>query len=112
MQVCSKFVQSSWQYVNSYFFLQVGALVLKKGFIRKKRKGVKLDDRWLGPYTVSQDLGKGFYSLSKGNDVIIKRINGAHVKIYERTHDDDDEGKHLEVLTAPLFLYLFMNKLN
>ncbi len=54
-------------------------------------------------------LGKEFYSLSKGNVVIIKRINGAHVKIYERTHDDDDDERNdLEVLTAPLFLYLFM----
>ncbi len=38
-----------------------------KDFRRKKRKGGKLhvDDRWLGPYQVSKDLGKGFYSLTR-----------------------------------------------
>ena len=42
---------------------QVGAKVLKKDFTRKKRKGGKMDPKWLGPYTITQKLGKGFYKL-------------------------------------------------
>ena len=34
------------------------------------------------PYTIARDLGKGFYSLSDGEDIIVKRISGAHLKIY------------------------------
>jgi hypothetical protein len=56
--------------------------VLKKDFNRKKRKGGKLDDRWLGPYTISKDWGKGFYSLSDGITVVVNRVNGAHLKMY------------------------------
>ena len=69
-------------FINSITYLQIGAEVLKKDFRRQKRKGGKLDHRWLGPYTIAQDLGKGFYSLSDGEDIIVKRICGAHLKIY------------------------------
>ena len=41
----------------------VGALVLKKDFTRKKRKGGKLDSKWLGPFRITKVLGKGLYSL-------------------------------------------------
>lgn len=77
------------RYTLYNLFIQVGSHVLKKDFTRKKRKGGKLDDRWLGPYTISKDLGKGFYSLSDSMSVIVKRVNGAHLKIYEDTHDDN-----------------------
>ncbi|KAL5499988.1 hypothetical protein EMCRGX_G011472 [Ephydatia muelleri] len=66
---------------------QVGALVLRKDFRRKKRKGGKMDDKWLGPLLVSSELGKGFYSLSDldGKSTKVKRINGAHLKPYKRS---------------------------
>ncbi|KAL5515870.1 hypothetical protein EMCRGX_G001111 [Ephydatia muelleri] len=66
---------------------QVGALVLRKDFRRKKRKGGKMDDKWLGPLLVSSELGKGFYSLSDldGKSIKVKRINGAHLKPYKRS---------------------------
>ena len=74
-----------------------------KDFRRKKRKGGKLDVKWLGPYAITSLLGKGFYSLKhEGNgnnhfkyhyrcfctiivhsDVIVKRVNGGHLKIYK-----------------------------
>eukprot|EP00731_Ephydatia_muelleri_P000953 Em0001g953a len=65
---------------------QVGALVLRKDFRRKKRKGGKMDDKWLG-LLVSSELGKGFYSLSDldGKSIKVKRINGAHLKPYKRS---------------------------
>ena len=55
-----KYVSVCCYYMIIIFLYQVGALVLKKDFKRKKRKGGKLDDRWLGPYMISKDLGKGF----------------------------------------------------
>lgn len=45
----------------------VGSLVLKKDFLRKKRRGGKLDDKWLGPYTVTAALGKGLFKLKEVN---------------------------------------------
>ena len=47
----------------SYF--DVGCLVLKKDFTRKKRKGGKLDYRWTGPYIIISSLGKGLYKLKE-----------------------------------------------
>ena len=46
----------------------VGALVLKKDFTRKKRKGEKLDSKWVGPYKIAKALGKGLYHLEDVND--------------------------------------------
>ncbi len=49
----------------------VGSVVLKKDFRRKKRRGRKLDYRWLGPYTITESLGKSLFQL--------KEINGGMV---------------------------------
>lgn len=64
--------------------LKVGVSVLKKDFRRKKRKGGKIDPQWLGPYEITADLGKGFYALSdlESAEIVIKRVNGAHLKLY------------------------------
>ena len=43
---------------NPYVF-QIGGLVLKKDFKRKKRKGGKLDPKWVGPDTIIGNLGHG-----------------------------------------------------
>ena len=62
---------------------QLDALVLKKDFLRSKRKGGKLDPKWLGPYRISKVLGKGLYSLTHchgGRD--LNRVNGIHLKTY------------------------------
>ena len=49
----------------------VGSLVLKKDFTRKKRKGGKLDRRWVGPYQIIGLLGKGLYKIQKlGSDEV------------------------------------------
>jgi hypothetical protein len=67
----------------------IGTSVLKKDFMRKKRKGGKLDHKWLGPYVIAKDLGRGFYALSEGENVIVKRVNGAHLKIYHSQPVDE-----------------------
>ena len=38
-----------------------------------------------GPFTIAQDLGKGFYQLKSiiNPQKIIERINGTHLKIYK-----------------------------
>lgn len=62
---------------------KLDALVLKKDFLRSKRKGGKLDPKWLGPYRISKLLGKGLYSLTRCEDGhTVKRVNGMHLKIY------------------------------
>ena len=45
----------------------VGSVVLKKDFTRKKRKGGKLDYRWQGPYMITASLGKGLFKLKELN---------------------------------------------
>lgn len=63
---------------------QLQALVLKKDFTRKKRKGGKLDCKWVGPYRIIADLGRGLYKLVciQNPLKIIKRVNGVHLKEY------------------------------
>ena len=42
---------------------KVGAKMLMKDHKRRKRKGGKMDPKWLGPYLITQVLGKGLYAL-------------------------------------------------
>ena len=73
----------------------VGAKMLVKDFNRKKRKGGKLDYKWKGPYTITQCLGRGLYSLKavdKSHE--IGRVNGAHLKQYlSPMHQETDTSK-------------------
>ena len=59
---------------------QVGIKVLMKDFTRKK-KGVKLDPKRLGPYSITKCLGKRLYMLKAVDNprVIVSRVNGAHI---------------------------------
>ena len=72
---------------------KLDALVLKRDFLRSKRKGGKLDPKWLGPYRISKVLGKGLYSLThcKGGRNV-KRVNGFHLKLY---HVSDAQCLHI-----------------
>ena len=73
----------------------VGAKMLVKDFNHKKRKGGKLDYKWKGPYTITQCLGRGLYSLKavdKSHE--IGRVNGAHLKQYlSPMHQETDTSK-------------------
>ncbi len=73
---------------------------MKKDFRRKKRKGGKLDPKWLGPYTIVDDLGRGFYSLSDGEKIVVPRVNGSHLKIFLSV---------VIIITALCLLTLFHN---
>ena len=63
---------------------RVGKKVLKKDFRRKKRANAKLDEKYLGPFTITKVLGKGTYSLQLVADPSkrVERVNGAHLKPY------------------------------
>ena len=62
---------------------QVGQMVLKKDFTRKKRIGGKLDLRFKGPYTIVKVLPRGSYELSSTTGTSF-RVCGAHLKLYHR----------------------------
>jgi hypothetical protein len=75
------------QYDKKHFqpeVFSVGAIVLKKDFTRKKRKGGKLDDKWVDPYRIEAALGRGLYRLQEVADSTkkIERVNGCHLKQY------------------------------
>ena len=61
---------------------KIGELVLKKDFTRKKRKGGKLEIRFLGPYTISKVLPHGTYELINPTEQNTIRVTGAHFKLY------------------------------
>ena len=61
----------------------IGAQVLMKDFNRKKRKGGKFDTKWLGPFQVKKNLGKGLYALTGVHSTLrINRVHGIHLKPY------------------------------
>ena len=61
----------------------VGAKMLVKDFKRKKRKGGKMDHRWMGPFTITKNLGKGLYALKSCTyDKALDRVHGIHLKPY------------------------------
>ena len=61
--------------------LPVGARVLLENTLQKQRKGGKLEPIWLGPYTISKDLGKGLYELANEAGKVVKKI--ARLKEYQ-----------------------------
>ena len=65
---------------------QVGAFVMKKDFTRKKRKGGKLDPKWVGPYCITSNLGRGLYQLKQLSKPFktVSRVNGVHLKTFVR----------------------------
>lgn len=49
--------------LNLYQKLTVGTKVWLKNSLRDSKKGNKTDDKWMGPYTISEDIGKSCYKL-------------------------------------------------
>ena len=78
------------------FAYTVGAKVLKKDFLRKKRKGGKMDARFLGPYIITKNLGKGLYFLELIEDptVVVHRVNWAHLKPYQTPCQSPESSTH------------------
>lgn len=65
---------------------ELDALVLKKDFNKKKRRGGKLDGDWIGPYKIAASLGRGLYCLKDTKDPQkkISRVCGVHLKPYHK----------------------------
>ena len=61
-----------------------GELVLKKDFTRKKRKGGKFDERFLGAYIIQKVLSNGSYQLVSDDGKHTVRATGAHLKPYNQ----------------------------
>ena len=63
--------------------LQVGTTVLKENTRQKQRKGGKMDDRWLGPYSINRCIGKGVYELKNMKGAVLKtKVNVNRLKVY------------------------------
>ena len=60
---------------------KVNALVLKLDFKRKKTKGGKLKDRFVGPYKILSCLPHEVYKLQDSKGITI-RATGSHLKIF------------------------------
>ena len=60
---------------------------------QKGRKGGKLEEAFIGPYTIYKSFGKGIYQLKNENGKILKRkINIGRLKVYKkRKHDERDD---------------------
>ncbi len=63
---------------------QVGSIVLKKDFLKKKRVHGELDPKWVGPYKIIRSIGRGLYGLELVEDPtkVVSRVNGVHLKPY------------------------------
>ena len=57
-------------------------------------KGGKLDQRWLGPYKISEDLGKGVFKMKNPSSsrILRKTVNSCRLKPYysESIEGDSD----------------------
>ena len=69
-------------------------LVLLKNFSRKKVKGGKLTERFLGPYTIINVLPNGVYEI-RNEEGKTTRATGSHLKMYMSSDaccmEDEDE---------------------
>ena len=67
--------------------LSPGTRVLVENSYQKGRKGGKLHDRWLGPYIVHQNLGKGVYQLkTTDGSILAKKHNINRLKVSFELH--------------------------
>ena len=77
---------------------QVNSLVLKLDFKRKKSKGGKLKDRYVGPYKILSCLPHGVYNLQDNKGITI-RATGSHLKIF---HPDPSASISNSSKTSPV----------
>ena len=65
--------------------LSEGCEVLLEDTAQKRKKGGKLDDVWLGPFTTHKSLGKGIYQLAAAQGRVLKRkADISRMKPYKR----------------------------
>ena len=86
----------------------IGSIVLVKDFTCKKWKEGKLDFRWLGPYYIMRNLGKGSYLLQEESTMQEKNVNGAHIKPFSFIACDTGEKSQIQPPEKKLqIFYLF-----
>ena len=74
--------------ITEYGF-KIGDKVLRRNMQQKTRKGKKMEDRWLGPYTIVE-ITKTSCLLKNSSDKILKqRINLSQLKPYHESNDPD-----------------------
>ena len=58
--------------------------MLMENTAQKQRKGGKLADKFLGPYTINRHVGKGLYELrNKSGKVLQKKVNVNRLKRFK-----------------------------
>ena len=81
-----------------------GQLVLKKDFKRKKRKGGKLDERYVGPFVISAVLTRGVYQLTSQDGKNMLKATGAHIKPYKEANSVSASNDYC-ILYSTVILY-------
>ena len=85
-----------------------------RNFSRKKVKGGKLTERFLGPYKIINVLPHGVYELR--NEGKTTRATGSHLKMYKSSDGDaKSEGKvakDTDIYYNSMFLYINITMLN
>ena len=71
----------------------LGSQVLLKDHTRKKRKGGKLQFRWLGPFSVTKQLRKGLYVITDVKKGTKKRVNGIHLAPFHKSQFNPNQSR-------------------
>ena len=82
---------------------QKGQLVLRKDCRWKKKKGGKLDARFLGPYVIQRELQRGTYELRTEDCKSTVRATGAHLKPYNKPATYSHQSEKSQTVSHPFF---------
>ena len=69
----------------------------------KEAKRWKLDSKWLGPFKIRKNLGKGLHYISDDGNIkaASKRVHGTHLKLYYCSSSISDKvKKSIDILEA------------
>ena len=82
-------------------------MVLLRNSARDSKKGDKLVQRWIGPYKIIENIGKGRYRLnnSASGQTLKKAFNRCRCVI---SYSYFLQYKYLILLTIVLYLFLFL----
>ena len=63
---------------------KLGSPVLLRNMRKLSRKGGKMDDEWIGPFTIAEVCDKGLYLLKNEHGKVLKKLyNSIQLKTYE-----------------------------
>ena len=74
--------------ITEYGF-KIGDKVLRRNMQQKTRKGKKMEDRWLGPYTIVEITNTSCLLKNSSGKVLKQRINLNQLKPYHKSNDPD-----------------------